>query len=319
MHPENPHNALEPPRFPVNQSRFITDEDVLLTYSKSGTLHVPLNCRRKILGDPEQSIDVILWFVQVSSLFHRQKNSCSVSQHRKKKIHGRIMMREKMLGESLRIPSSKTRKRMVSQTLLCLCRTTVQYFIWNYVLLTNAFLNNSWSKISTIATSLFSFFEGIHLLILGCLLTPSIRMVHSKGLGTIAKPVVLVVTLTFAYLQGNARGKFAVLKECQTRTQRPYAAPLMPSDGCTMPTLTICTNYTTHFIFDSAPIETPLILGFLIHFQTALPYDIFVLSLQSVILSRELWFLANWLTIYKVPPSKRCIKCSLKGHIIQVS
>lgn len=34
-----------------------------------------------------------------------------------------------------------------------------------------------------------------------------------------------------------------------------------------MPTLTICTNYTTHFIFNSAPVETALVLCCLIQLQ----------------------------------------------------
>lgn len=67
-------------------------------------------------------------------------------------------------------------------------------------LLSNAFLNNRCFKIFTIPVPPFSLFEGMWLLILGCLLTPSIRLVHGKSLGTSAKRVVPVVTFTFAYL-----------------------------------------------------------------------------------------------------------------------
>lgn len=70
--------------------------------------------------------------------------------------------------------------------------------------LTNAnlipILNNGYFNISTVTTPPFSLLEIMHLLILGCLLTPSIRLVHGKGLGATAKPVVLLVTFTFAYL-----------------------------------------------------------------------------------------------------------------------
>lgn len=96
VHSEKPYNSLEPPRFPANQSGFISDEDVLLTYEKSGTLHVPLYCLRKVLGDPEQPVDVIPQFCQVSSLYHRQQNSCSVSAKKKRSMAGwpTIMMAE---------------------------------------------------------------------------------------------------------------------------------------------------------------------------------------------------------------------------------
>lgn len=114
--------------------------------------------------------------LSVSAGKKKKKDPWQDHDVREKQTDGR-----KCLLKSLRIPSSNKQNR-------CFTRSCcVQVELWcstsygKTYLLTNAFLNNRCFEIFTMPTPPFSLFEGMWLLILGCLLTPSIRLVHGKS------------------------------------------------------------------------------------------------------------------------------------------